>query len=295
MRRSLPRHLALGAIFALVLAQSAASVANVARAASGDLIADVVVPEPYPRYTSPSVASDGRYLYYTEYGGSTLHRIDIPPAGSSGTGTGEVDAPIQGAPSGIMTLSYDAGRDAFWAVGSDALSIYLLSKTGAATLMYRVDSATDRPGFVPVGDFPNEIKIAYDGTDDTIWYSSDAGVRIYHYHTYADADGTAVLVSATPYIDVNVAPNDMQTECGFSQSSGVATGGTGLFVTISGCNYLFEFTKTGTKVAAYLLPYRGPSTQDLECDDQSYSVAVFWIRDGYDGHIRAFEQPSPAP
>src|SRR4030081_2731475 len=92
VRRSLPRHLAVGAIFALRLPQSAASGANVARAASGDLIADVVLPEPYPRYTSPSVASDGRYLYYTEYGGSTLHRIHIPPAGRSGPGPGGGDA-----------------------------------------------------------------------------------------------------------------------------------------------------------------------------------------------------------
>jgi len=30
----------------------------------------------------------------------------------------------------------------------------------------------------------------------------------------------------------------------------------------------------------------------VQCDNRSYSVSVFWIKDGYEGHIRAFEQPS---
>ena len=264
-----------------------------AAAATGDLTADVVVPDTYPTQVAPSVAFDGHYLYHTGYGGSTLHRIDVPAAGATQQATGQVDTPIQGASSGIMTLSYDAGRDTFWAVGGDGLSIYRLSKTGTATLAFRVDPNTDRPGFQPVGDYPNEIKIAYDAADDTIWYSSDAGVRIYHYQTYADTDGSAVIVGSTPYIDVDVPPNDMATECGYSQSSGVTVGGAHLFVTVSGCSVLFEYTKTGTKVASMTLtPYGGSNTEDLECDSLSYSVPVFWVRDGYDGHIRAFQQPA---
>ena len=262
-------------------------------AAPGDLIADVIVNEEYPDNISPSVAFDGSYLYHTGDGGSVLHRINVPPAGATQQAAGQVDTPIQGAPSGIVTLSYDAGRDSFWAVGGDGLSIYLLRKTGVATLAFKVDPNTDRPGFEPVGDYPNEIKLAYDAADNTIWYSSDAGVRIYHYHTYASARGSAVLVDGTPYFDVNVPPNDMTTECGYSQSSGVTVGGAHLFITISGCSILFEYTKTGTKVGALALtPNDGSSTEDLECDSVSYPVPVFWIRDGYDGHIRAFQQPA---
>jgi hypothetical protein len=85
----------------------------------------------------------------------------------------------------------------------------------------------------------------------------------------------------------------MSTECGYSQSSGVTVGGAHLFVTISGCSILFEYTKAGAKVAALTLnQYGGADTEDLECDSVSYPVPVFWIRDGYDGHIRAFEQPA---
>jgi hypothetical protein len=263
-----------------------------ATAAPGSLVADVMVPDQYPNYVAPSVAFDGQHLYYAEYGGSTLFRIDVPPAGSAGIGTGQTRSAIQGAPSGIMTLAYDRGRAAFWAIGGDGVSMYLLTRTGVATLVFTIDASADRPGFVP-GPFPTETKVAYDASDDTLWYSPDGNARIFHYRTTADAEGSAEMVDATPYIDVDAAPNDMFAECGYSQSSGVAVGGDHLFISVAGCNFYFEYTKTGQKVAAYAYNTNaGTSAQDLECDDQSYDVPVLWLRDGYDGHIRAFEQPS---
>src|SRR5207248_3493118 len=218
-----------------------------AAAATGDLTADVVVPDTYPTQVAPSVAFDGHYLYYLGYGSPVLNRIDVPPAGGTQQATGRVQTPITGAPS-MMTLAYDAGRDAFWAVGGDGLSIYLLTKSGAATLKYTVDPVNDRPNF-QTNRYVTEVKIAYDRSDDTIWYSPDATTRIYHYSTAADSLGTAQLVATSPYVDVGLAPNDMTAECGYSQSSGVAVGGADLFVSVAGCNYLFEYTKSGTKVA----------------------------------------------
>lgn len=281
---------------ALVTAQITLDRVVPARAAQGDLIAEVTTPEDdgllWPRGISPNVAFDGRHLYYTEYGGSLLHRIDVPPPGGPTAATGHVEVPIVGSGSGIMTLSYDASRDRFWAVGGDGVSVYLLSKTGAATLAYRIDPVNDRPGF-QTGPFATETKIAYDGADDTIWYSPDATSRIYHYHTSADASGTAALVATTPYIDVDAPPNDIAAQCGYSQSSGVAVGGAHLFITVAGCPYYFEYTKTGSKVAGHAYNFSGQqSTQDLECDNVSYGVAVFWIKEGYEGRIRAVEQPS---
>jgi len=268
-------------------------VAHPAVAADGDLIADVVVPDTYPTQVAPSVAFDGAYLYYLGYGTPVLHRIDVPPAGGTTFATGHTATPITGA-QGIMTLAYDAGRDKFWAVGSDGLSIYLLTKSGAATLAYTVDPVQDRPGF-QTNQYATEVKIAYDRSDDTIWYSPDATGRIYHYSTTADALGTAQLVSASPYIDVNVPPNDMTAQCGYSQSSGVVTGGANLFVSVAGCFNLFEYSKTGTKLAWHPFnTYAGGSPQEVACDNLSYVVPVFWVRDAWDGHIRAFEQPGSA-
>jgi hypothetical protein len=267
--------------------------AEPAAAAAGDLIADVVAPGPWAATVAPSVAFDGLNLFYVGYAGDVLHRIDTPPPGATTDATGHVETTIIGAPSGIMTLSYDTGRDAFWAVGGDGFSIYLLDKSGTATLAFTV-AADDRPNF-HVGPFVTEVKIAYDRSDDTIWYSPDATTRIYHYSTTPDALGTAQLVSASPYVHVGLPPNDMNAQCGYSQSSGIATGGANLFVTVGGCNYLFEYTKTGTKVAWYAYNVNdGGSPQDVECDDRTYGVPVFWVRDAWDGHIRAFEQPAGA-
>jgi len=287
MKRTPPIAGAL-AVLALIAFSLAAGRAQVATAAPGDLIAEVTTPEGtgllWARGISPSVAFDGHYLYYAEYSGSVLHRIDVPPAGASTPATGQVDATITGAPSGIMSIAYDSGRDLFWAVGGDGLSIYTLGKSGAATLQFRVDPASDRPGYQPQM-YPAEIKIAYDRTDDTIWYSPDAFARIYHYQTSPDALGTASLVAATPYVDVN-----MTAECGYSQSSGVAVGGSNLLVSISGCPLYFAFTKTGTKVGSY--PMQLASAGDLECDNVSYGVSVVWVKDEWGGRIQAYEQPS---
>ena len=106
-----------------------------------------------------------------------------------------------------MTWFVDAGpragrrvRSGSAALATAALLITVMSQTGCgvATLAFRIDPDADRPGFTPVGAYPNEIKVAYDGTDDTIWYSSDAGTRIYHYQTYADAQGTVFSAMQMP-------------------------------------------------------------------------------------------------
>jgi hypothetical protein len=276
------------AVLAMTALTVMASPAQTALAAPGDLIAEVTTAEGssllWARAISPSVAFDGHYLYYVEYSGSILHRIDVPPAGGSSPATGQVDTMISGAGSGIMSIAYDSGRDLFWAIGGDGLSVYTLSKAGAATLQYRVDPASGRPGYQPQ-PYPVEIKVAYDKSDDTIWYSPDGLARIYHYQSTPNALGTATLVAATPYVDV-----DMTAECGYSQSSGVAVGGSQLFVSIAGCPLYFAFTKTGTKLGSYPMPLAAAG--DLECDNVSYGVSVIWVKDEYGGRIQAYEQPS---
>ena len=137
------RALRVAVVAIALVSQIIAGPAQPAAAAPGDVIVDVPVPETdgvlWPRGIAKAIGFDGHYLYYAEWAGPVLHRIDVPPAGSRGPVTGHVDIPVQGAPSGIMAISYDAGRDAFWAVGGDGLSIYLLSKSGLATLRYGTD------------------------------------------------------------------------------------------------------------------------------------------------------------
>jgi hypothetical protein len=256
-----------------------------AAAAPGDLIADVTVPE--PDGTDKAVARDGQFLYYAERGGTVLHRIDVPPPGASDA-TGHIDIPIVGAPEGLMTIAYDAGRDMFWAVSSDGTTIYLVSKTGSATPQFTIDTVNGLPGNCKYGGCSSEVKIAYDRSD-TIWYSPDTTLRVYHFQTTGDAQGHGVLVASSPYVDVDIAPNDFSPQCPYSYVSGIATGGSDLFFENSSCPYYFEYSKSGVKVAA--IPISVTPSGGLTCDNLSYGASVIWMREGWTSHIYALEQP----
>jgi hypothetical protein len=274
--------------------------ARPAAAAAGNTVADVITPE--GAVFAIGVAFDGQYLYYLESSGSVLHRIDVPPPCGDPcvptAATGHVDIPIV-APlnpfglNGLNALSYDKARGVFWAAGGDGLSIYRVTKTGIATLAFAIQPLLgERPGDCKMGFCWALIDgLAYDASDDTLWYKPDASNRIYHYHTYGSLLGTAVLASPA-YVDTDVAPNDLASDCGFNYPSWVVVGGGDLFVGADRCEYYFEYAKAGAKLARTSYNFRGTPDGDAECDDQSYAVSVIWTRDVHDGHIRAFEQPS---
>jgi hypothetical protein len=285
------RHLRL--LFVLMLGALQAIFGGVlpAAAAPGDNVADLTTPEGamlWPLGIAKAIAMDGKYLYYAEYAGSVMHRVNVPPPGAS-TATGHIDIPIVGTPHGIMTIAYDGGRDLFWAVSGDGTAIYQLTKGGIATRQFTVDPVNGLPGNCK-NSCSAEVKIAYDRSDDTIWYSPDTTKRVYHFKTSGDLLGKAVPAATNPYVDVDIAPNTMQPECpGGSYVSGIATGGSGLFFEISNCNYYFEFSKAGVKVGA--TPHTPLTSGGLACDNVSYSVSVIWMRLGWDPHIYAVEQP----
>src|SRR5438034_11026383 len=157
-------------------------------AAPGDVVAEISLPERYVNDAygiAKAVAYDGHNLYYAEFGGSTLHRIDMPPPGGPNQVTGHTDIPIIGAIDGIMTIAYDAGRDKFWAVSTDGTVIYLIDKMGMALSQFAIAQAT-LPGTCKQTRCETEVKIAYDRTDDTIWYSPDTTRRVYHFHSTGD-------------------------------------------------------------------------------------------------------------
>jgi hypothetical protein len=289
------------AAFALVLGFGLAG-AWPATAAAGGLVADVATPE--GAVPEIGVTFDGQYLYYAERNGGILHRIDVPPACgtpcTTSVATGHIDIPIISSPTpvgidGINAIAYDARRGVFWAVGADGLSIFQLSKTGIATLAFTIDPVLGRPGACKTTVCFSTLVdgLTYDAADDTIWYKPDASNRIYHYLSHGDAAGSAIL-APTPYVDTDVAPNDLASQCGFNYPSWVVTGGVDLFAGADKCQYYFEFTKTGTKVGWTAYNTRGTPDGDAECDNLSYAVSVFWARDVNDGHIRAFEQPAAA-
>jgi len=82
----------------------------------------------------------------------------------------------------------------------------------------------------------------------------------------------------------------MADECRFNYSSGVAAGKDVLYLGAGSCPFYFKYSKTGTELAHF--PYNFPRAEDFECDNVSYSVDVIWGADAFDGHLRAFEQPT---
>ena len=292
MRSRFPRTFTIVFVLAFLALQAVG--AKPAWAVPGDVVAAVFTPEGatfWPLGISPSVAFDGKYLYYAEYAGHVLHRIDAPPAGGNYDATGHIDIPIVGMPSGLMAIAYDAGRDAFWATGGDGLSVYLLSKDGNAVQIFTIDPLNGRPGYqCTPGNTCTESKLAYDRADDTLWIGPDAFPRIYHYQTYPDPLGYAVLAT-TPFIDVSAPPNDMTAECnGYSIVSAVAVGGDYLFLGAGGCARYFEYTRSGVKVASFQMAEI--SVGDFECDNNTYPVSVIWVKKSFWGEIRAYEQPA---
>jgi len=289
----------LSALAAVVFLALTFGRAEPLKAAPGDLIADVDATTGGAGF-GVSVAFDGQFLYFTNVNDNVMSRINVPPPGVS-VATGATPFPIVG-PVGINAFSYDATRDMFWGADGSGGGIWLLSKPTATTpvstgMLQFLITPAQTPGdcdnastFGTSVCLPLVDGINYDGTDDTIWYSPDASQRVYHYETFGSG-GFAVLAAPAPgYFSVNVPPNDMAPDCGFNYSSGIAVGGSDLFLGADGCPKYFEYSKTGTKLGVF--PYGGTRDEDMECDNVSYSVSVIWMRDAFDGHLRAYEQPA---
>jgi hypothetical protein len=272
------RFIALGLATVLLLI-----CANSAVAAPGDKLTEIFPPD---SNFGVSVAFDGQFLYYTNYNGTVLHRV-------TPTNTGHQDFAIVGPP-GVNAFTFDVTRNAFWAVDSTGMGVWLIPRPAPTdvsvigTLQFTVNPANDTPGNCDNG-FGCEALVdgfGYDGTDDSLWYSPDASERIYHYDTTMDTDGSAILLG---FIDVNDPPNDMTAECGFNYSSGVAAGANDLWLAADGCDHYFRYSKTGTKIASF--PYDSERAEDDECDNITFApLSALWVRDAL-GRLAAFEQP----
>ena len=289
------------AIIALLVAQLVTRGAQTARAVSGDLVADLYCDEAVA--SGVSVAFDGTYLYFTNWNGTALHRVATPPPGATSTCATAPSDPdhlnyaIVGAP-GINAFAYDAIHSQFWGVGSDGVSIYTLTipsglqAYSTATLKFVINRAQ-------LGDCDNYCGakvngLAYDGTGSgSLWFSPSYSERMFHFDAAPGPGGTSTLLGS---FDIHTPPNDMAADCGFNEAGGVAAGANTLYLMAYGCASFFAYAKDGTKQA--VIPGGGSATEDAECDNLTYTKKyaigkeVIWLRDSYDGHLRAYEIPA---
>jgi 3D (Asp-Asp-Asp) domain-containing protein len=164
---------------------------------------------------------------------------------------------------GLMAVAWDAGRNKLWACAEHDKVLLVDTSNGSSTLMFSGNFCTDG--------------LAYDGSDDTLWVSADVAGTVYHLQT----DGTVISANAVTGLTGN---------CG---NSGIAVGGTTLYLANNGCSEIYGVLKdfsSSTLFASF--PAR---LEDLECDDVTFAaqgVGAIWSIDAYDRAINAWEIPA---
>ena len=240
-------------------------------AATGDVRADIAAPS-----GGVGVAFDGANLYYTDLNGTELR--SVTPAGVAGP-----SVPIVGAP-GITALTYDVTHDFFWAVDTTGLGIYQLTRDGRAWLQFALVPGLDLPGLcdVATGCSTTVSGLAYDATNDTLWYAPMLSQRVYHLTTAGELHG---------WFDTNELGSSLFPECAANGVGGIAAGKDSLYLSAGACGRGYRFGKSDAQAAPKLGSFAMASQKpgDVECDNVSFSATVIWVRDTVDGHLRAFE------
>jgi hypothetical protein len=124
--------------------------------------------------------------------------------------------------------------------------------------------------------------VAWDTSDNTVFQGPDVSNTIYHYTAAGASLGS--LVSPCPY-DHGQSP--------YKGKSGLAVGGTSLFIACDGSLLIYEVNKTtGATITSFNTA--GTRTEDLECDPLTFSGEgkdAIWSRDAYTNQLFAFEIP----
>lgn len=245
--------------------------AELAQAAAGDVRRDLPAGSP----GGVSVAFDGANLYYTDRNGVVLHSMTT-------TGAARPDVPIVGAP-GLNALTYDVTHDLFWGVDATGLAVYRVTRGGLAALQFVLIPAVDLPGLcdTPTGCSTVVSGLAYDGTNDSLWYAPQGTQRIYHFNTAGQLLG---------YFDTNDASGSLFPDCISNRVSGVAAGAGSLYLSAGECAKGFRYTKSDSQAALKLSAFTAPAVSgDVECDNLTFSATVVWVRSIGDGRLRAVE------
>ena len=230
------------------------------------------------------VGFDGTNLYVPTFSGATMQRFQ-----TDGTLVGPAIT-IVGCQATV--ISWDATRSQFW--GASGTQISLIAPNGTCITQFNV-----------AGNLPGDCKrsfgcislvdgIDFDPGDNSIWYTPDASLRVYHYDVSGCPGGLPTCGGLLGFFDVDVAPDDMVLECGFNYSSGVATGvdPSAIYVAADGCDTVFHFDKvSGAKVLSF--PVVAQRNEDMECDDVTFKAQLtdaVWVKD-LTGFLNAFAVP----
>jgi hypothetical protein len=243
-----------------------------ATASPGDFVAEVEFSQNCGSGIGVGVAYDGAgHLWVSCYASTVdLMRTNVK--------TGTVEQTYELA-NGIGALAYDSTRNALWA-GPAA---------GTYSGMYYIQldaskKVTSSKEAFELGVFGGGLDdgLAYDATDDTLYYSPDGSTEVHHYTT------TGELLESRAWDG---------TEC---YNSGLAIGGELLFEGADGCNHVYVVNKK-THAAAFdfsTATESDPNHRDegLSCDPLTFASSdkqVMWSKEAYSpNRAIAFEIPA---
>ncbi len=216
------------------------------------------------------IAFDNLYLWYSCYstGGDDLFRADPR--------TGAVSASYNIA-GGLGALSFDRTRNAIWAgAGGSIRDVYLIQLDDT----HGVVSSAIAFNNGAVGSLDDGLQ--YDGTDDTLYISTDGSTTIWHFDTSGNELGSSSWAG---------------NEC---YNSGVAQGGGIMFEASSDCAEVVVADKASpSAMIAHFATDIAPGDErdeDMECDTHTFHQGhrlkdVIWIKQAYTDVVNAFAIP----
>ncbi|MBU0953235.1 MAG: hypothetical protein KKA90_02320 [Nanoarchaeota archaeon] len=276
------------------------ALAVVAIAASGTLLDTVGLPG---NVISVAGTFDGTYYMTVPYLGIDQIDIYLPPAPDAVPGPPAdpatviaskniVDAADGVTPVQVSALAWDPLREELWGAYQDKVWLIDLgdptvSDTVEATFQF--SPSVQAPGEVGPGLFsdlpgvPMVDGLAYDVSDDSIWYSPDIHDNVYHFAS----DGT-YLGKVTPKNAAGVADGDV---------SGVTIGSNNtLYIGRDGNSEIRRIDKT---TGAFISTFATTSdrVEDLTCDPVTYAPKeAILAKDAYYQLYEAFEvEPGTCP
>ncbi|MBI4337680.1 MAG: right-handed parallel beta-helix repeat-containing protein [Chloroflexi bacterium] len=232
---------------------------------------------PVPSSIGVSVAFDGQYIYYTNYGDRNIYVVRPPAAADmlASPNTPIVGTLVRSFDPGayVQAMGWDSKRRVLWG-GWQGIN-------QPCGQVYRIDpvAGVAVPVFVAISDsYCFDDGMAYDegdpntDADDSLWISDDVSRNIHHY---------SVTGAHLGQISVDF------------PSSGIAVGGDILYLGSNGWRIIYRYQKDGTFIDQFASP-PGPRDEDLECDPVTFAsigVDAMWSKDAYDNNIYAMEIP----
>jgi uncharacterized repeat protein (TIGR01451 family) len=260
-RKRRGRAVVTGVIVAAAVVLWSLVAVGTASAAPGSILRTINVTPAPSCGVSLGVAFDGVELMTSCTSDNIITRVD--PANGNVLGTIAIAGVLDGT---IDAISWDAKNNLLWLADSSH-NVYsaVLNKTlGTGVATFRFQHT--------LGGFAFTDGLAFDGTDDSIWYSPDVSSTIYHYTQAGVLLGTR---------------SGQLGSCG--NSGLVVADATTLYMANNGCGEIWQGDKAGT-TTTFFASLSGKRVEDLECDNTTFAPkSAIWSKDAFDFELNAFE------